>query len=128
MSLTPKQERFCQEYVIDFNATQAAIRAGYSPKTAPEQGCQNLIKLNVQERIAELKQKASDIIEITHQDVLKRLKDWVEYDITETINVSPEQLKELPLQIRQLVTSYKHKKDVIEGNVYETIELRFVSK
>ena len=35
--MTNKQEKFCQEYMIDLNATQAAIRAGYSPKTANEQ-------------------------------------------------------------------------------------------
>ena len=54
--LTDKQEMFCKEYIIDLNATQAAIRAGYSEKTANEQGCQNLAKLNIQERIAELKE------------------------------------------------------------------------
>ena len=35
MALTDKQKRFCEEYLIDLNATQAAIRAGYSPKTDP---------------------------------------------------------------------------------------------
>jgi phage terminase small subunit len=54
--LTDKQEMFCKEYIIDLNATQAAIRAGYSEKTANEQGCQNLAKLSIQERIAELKE------------------------------------------------------------------------
>ena len=54
--LTDKQEMFCKEYIIDLNATQASIRAGYSEKTANEQGCQNLAKLNIQERIAELKE------------------------------------------------------------------------
>ncbi len=38
MSLTPKQARFVEEYLIDLNATQAAVRAGYSPKTAKQQG------------------------------------------------------------------------------------------
>ena len=56
VKLTDKQEMFCKEYIIDLNATQAAIRAGYSEKTANEQGCQNLAKLNIQERIAELKE------------------------------------------------------------------------
>ena len=36
--LTTKQEMFCREYIIDFNATQAAIRAGYSKKTADQSG------------------------------------------------------------------------------------------
>lgn len=51
--LTEKQQRFVDEYLIDLNATQAAIRAGYSPKTAQEQGSQNLSKLMVQQAIAE---------------------------------------------------------------------------
>ena len=50
--LTAKQQRFCDEYLIDLNATQAAIRAGYSVKTANEQGAQNLAKLSIQEAIA----------------------------------------------------------------------------
>lgn len=50
--LTEKQKRFVDEYLIDLNATQAAIRAGYSPKTAQEIGSQNLSKLMVQDAIA----------------------------------------------------------------------------
>jgi len=52
--LTPKQEMFCKEYLIDLNATQAAIRAGYSEKTANEQGTQNLVKLSIQDRVQQL--------------------------------------------------------------------------
>lgn len=51
--LTEKQQRFVDEYLIDLNATQAAIRAGYSVKTATEQGCQNLTKLNISQAISE---------------------------------------------------------------------------
>ena len=51
--LTEKQQRFVEEYLIDLNATQAAIRAGYSVKTANEQGSQNLAKLSIQQAIAE---------------------------------------------------------------------------
>ena len=45
--MTPKQRRFVDEYLIDLNATQAAIRAGYSPNTANEQGAQLLAKLSI---------------------------------------------------------------------------------
>lgn len=55
--LTPKMERFCQEYVVDFNATQAAIRAGYSIKTARAIGGENLTKPAVADRVAELANK-----------------------------------------------------------------------
>jgi len=51
--LTEKQQRFIDEYLIDLNATQAAIRAGYSVKTAKDIGCQNLAKLNIQQAISE---------------------------------------------------------------------------
>ena len=50
--LTAKQQRFCDEYLIDLNATQAAIRAGYSPKRASEQGHQLLQKTTVSEAIS----------------------------------------------------------------------------
>ena len=45
--LTEKQKRFCDEYLIDLNATQAAIRAGYSAKTAGRIGGENLKKLEI---------------------------------------------------------------------------------
>ena len=51
--MTEKQQRFVDEYLIDLNATQAAIRAGYSVKTAKDIGCQNLAKLNIQQAISE---------------------------------------------------------------------------
>ena len=51
--LTPKQKRFCDEYLIDLNATQAAIRAGYSEKTAKQIATENLSKPYLQEYIAE---------------------------------------------------------------------------
>jgi phage terminase small subunit len=51
--LTPKQEAFVREYLVDLNGTQAAIRAGYSEKSAPVIACQNLRKLNVLRAIEE---------------------------------------------------------------------------
>ena len=51
--LNEKRQRFVDEYLIDLNATQAAIRAGYSVKTANEQGSQLLAKLSIQQAISE---------------------------------------------------------------------------
>lgn len=56
--LTDKQKRFCREYVKDSNATQAALRAGYSEKTAKDIACENLAKPNIREYIDELMAKA----------------------------------------------------------------------
>lgn len=50
--MTPKQQRFVDEYLIDLNATQAAIRAGYSKKTARQIADQNLSKIYIKEAIA----------------------------------------------------------------------------
>ena len=50
--LTPKQNRFVEEYLIDLNATKAAVRAGYSEKTARQIGSENLSKPAIQEAIA----------------------------------------------------------------------------
>lgn len=51
MALTKKQRLFVEEYLTDLNATQAAIRAGYSPETAKEIGCENLTKPNIRAQI-----------------------------------------------------------------------------
>jgi phage terminase small subunit len=69
--LTAKQEMFCKEYIIDLNATQAAIRSGYSKETAAVIGSENLTKPNIQQRIAELGQAREDRLEITADEVLK---------------------------------------------------------
>ena len=50
--MTKKQKRFVEEYLIDLNATQAAIRAGYSPDTAKSIGCENLTKPDIKAHIA----------------------------------------------------------------------------
>ena len=74
MSLTPKQARFVEEYLIDLNATQAAIRAGYSAKTANEQGAQLLAKLSIRQAVAEAQAIRSKRTEITQDEVIQGLK------------------------------------------------------
>lgn len=69
--LTPKQERFVQEYLVDLNATQAAIRAGYSEKTAREQASQLLSKLNIQDAVQAGKAARTQRLEITQDQVLQ---------------------------------------------------------
>ena len=73
-NLTPKQQRFVEEYLVDLNATQAAIRAGYSPDTARAIGCENLTKPDIAQAIAEAKRAVSERTEITQDWVLKNLK------------------------------------------------------
>lgn len=69
--LTAKQQRFVEEYLVDLNATQAAIRAGYSKDTAEVIACQNLRKLNIQQAISVKKQEMSLRTGITAERVLQ---------------------------------------------------------
>jgi phage terminase small subunit len=69
--LTEKQKRFCEEWMIDMNSTQAATRAGYSARTANEQGARLLANVSVQGYINELRKKLSKKLEITQERVLK---------------------------------------------------------
>jgi phage terminase small subunit len=71
--LTEKQKRFCEEYLIDLNATQAAIRAGYKAKTARSQGQRMLTKVDIQRRIADLMKERSDRTALTSDSVLQEL-------------------------------------------------------
>lgn len=82
--LTDKQDLFCKEYLIDLNATQAAIRAGYSEKTAQQVGSENLSKPVLSVYIAELKAIRSEKVNISAEYVLNRL---VEIDSLDVIDI-----------------------------------------
>lgn len=81
-NLTPKQQRFVEEYLIDLNATQSAIRAGYSEKTAEQLGYQLLQKTSVLKAIEEAKNQVSKRTELTVDMVvnglLKEAQDYAE--------------------------------------------------
>lgn len=68
--LSDKQKMFCKEYIVDLNATQACIRAGYSEKTAKQIGCENLSKPYLQEEIARLMKSREDRVQLTADKVL----------------------------------------------------------
>lgn len=70
--LTDKQELFAREFIKDLNATQAAIRAGYSEKTARAIGCENLTKPDIQQRVAELNQERLERVKIDADYVLRQ--------------------------------------------------------
>lgn len=71
--LTSKQKRFVEEYLIDFNATQAAIRAGYSENTAYAIGYENLNKPQISAEIAERTRKLTQQANVTVQLVINGL-------------------------------------------------------
>jgi phage terminase small subunit len=71
--LTPKQEKFISEYLIDFNATQAAIRAGYSSKTAKSAASQNLTKLYLREEIERRREKAQENFIVSKEKLIREI-------------------------------------------------------
>lgn len=71
--LTAKQQRFVDEYLIDLNATQAAIRAGYSPSTANEQGARLLVNVSISSAISQAIAYRSRRTGITQDRVLREL-------------------------------------------------------
>lgn len=76
--LTPKQQMFVKEYLIDLNATQAAIRAGYSEKTAGQQGERLLKNVEIADAVQKQMDKRSKDTEITANYVLETIQETIE--------------------------------------------------
>lgn len=91
--LTAKQEFFCKEYLIDLNATQAAMRAGYSEKTANEQGSRLLANVKVQRRIKELKDARSERTQIDADWLLRQLGEEALADVADLYDEATGALK-----------------------------------
>ena len=106
-NLTPKQQRFVEEYLIDLNATQAAIRAVYSEKTAKSIGQENLTKPDIQKAIEEAQNKRTEQTKIDSAYVLKRLVEIDQMDVLDIMddngNVKP--IKDWPKIWRQYISN-----------------------
>lgn len=85
--LTWKRDAFCSEYLKDRNATQAAIRAGYSERTAKEQGYRLLTNVHVTARINELMRERAQRLEIETTDVLQRLWEKATADVNDLVRI-----------------------------------------
>ena len=92
--MTDKQKRFCEEYLVDLNATQAAIRAGYKVKTARSQGQRLLTNVDIQRYLSELMQKRSERTGIDADTVLEELRRVA---LTDAKITGSEKLKALEL-------------------------------
>ncbi len=78
-NLTPRQRCFVQEYLTDLNATQAAIRAGYSKKAAPSQGSRLMKNVEIKKAIEATQVERSERIGVTQDDVIRGLLREAEY-------------------------------------------------
>lgn len=110
--LTEKQRLFCVLYVNNFNATQAAIKAGYSPKDAREQGYENLMKPHVRKEVERLKQLKRGMLFAGTDDILERYMRIAFADLNDFIDYGSE---EVPV-----INSFgMHVKDKLGNNVTE---------
>jgi phage terminase small subunit len=133
-----KYNRIIDEWFINgFNGAQAYKK--FNPNVKKEDTAS--VNFNKLQKLSEVNayilakhKEAEKIIDATHEGILQELKNWVQFDITETICLSAEELKSLPVQFRRLITKYKtrlkhfYDKDGNLLNTEETIELHFVSK
>lgn len=103
--LTNKQARFVDEYMIDLNATQAAIRAGYSKKTAKEIGFENLTKPYIAEEIAKRQEGISDRNKITVDELIQILAEDARVDPLDVFdeNGNVQCLEDIPPAARRAI-------------------------
>lgn len=91
--LTAKQQRFCDEYLTDLNATQAAIRAGYSAKTAKQIGQENLTKPDIREYIDKRMAEKEEALVAKQDEVMKYLTAVMRREMVENIVVTVSEEK-----------------------------------
>ena len=129
MNLTPKQQRFADEYLIDLNATQAAIRAGYSPKSAEQQGSALLrnpkVRAYIDTRMAEHSRRTG----VTQERIIRELARIAFLDPTQLVNMdTAELLENAAADDRAAIASVKVKTiPTPEGTGLER-EVRFADK
>jgi len=111
--LTERQKKFCEEYIVDFNATQSAIRSGYSKKTANRIGTENLSKLVIQEYVSELIKDREERTQITADMVVKELAKIAFHDIRRLYdeNGNMIQVSDLDDETASVVSSFKSRKE-----------------
>lgn len=111
--LNDKQRLFALEYMVDLNATQAAIRAGYSEKTARQQGSRLLSFVNVQAVIEERARELCEELGVAAEDVIRGLSCIATYDVGELIHPetrNPMAVRDIPEPVRRVIASIKYSK------------------
>jgi phage terminase small subunit len=126
--LTPKQKRFVDEYLIDLNATQAAVRAGYSKKTAYSTGQRLLKKVEVQEMVQKRNLDRERRTEITQDRVLQELASigfakGTDYaSIDSTGRVALKSTDSLTTQQKAAVISIKETQSGVEVKIADKVK------
>jgi phage terminase small subunit len=125
--LTDKQKAFCEEYLVDFNGMQAAIRAGYSEKTARSIAAENLTKPYMQEYLLELKAERANRVKISQDDVLRELIHIAFDDIKNYLDFRTEKAQVDTDKNGMPVYGYKTIVDVKDSDGIDTRNVQEVS-
>jgi phage terminase small subunit len=128
--MTPKQAQFVVEYLIDLNATQAAIRAGYSKRSADKIGSQNLAKPDIAAAIETAKIARSQRTAVDSDWVLARLHAEVEADLADLFDEENrlKPVKDWPLIWRQGLVAGVEVDELFEGRGEEREQIGYVKK
>ncbi len=129
--MNEKRKKFCDEYLIDLNATQAAIRAGYSERTANRIASQLLSKLDIQNYISEAQQKLQEKTGITQERVLSEFEKIAFANIKEayTVDGGLKNIKDLPDQIAGAIVGIETYDEKVEEMVIGTTKkVKFADK
>jgi phage terminase small subunit len=117
--LTPKQERFCQEYVVDLNGAAAARRAGYSARVADREGHRLLRKAEIAQRISELQAAKRQRLELTADAVVLEVARLAFYDPADFFDAHGRllPLTKMPAHARRAIAGIEVlKKNVTAGD------------
>ncbi len=123
--MTPKQRKFIDEYLIDLNATQAAIRAGYSVKNANDQAAQLMAKPKIIAAIDAAIAKRSEQTRIDANWVLKRLVQECEADLADLfdVNGNVRPVDDWPMIFRQGLVQGMEVEDLFEGRGADRVHI-----
>lgn len=122
--LNPKQQRFVEEYLIDLNATQSAIRAGYSPKTATAIASENLAKPNISAAIACAMAERSKRTGITQDRVLEELAKVAFIKLTDIVDDTGKIKADATDEDRACIESIKYKRTDTDTGYSEEREVK----
>ena len=126
--MTKRQKCFVEEYLIDLNATQAAIRAGYSPKTAKDIGCENLTKPNIQRAIAEQMAERSKRTGVNQDRVVRELAKIAFVKLTDIVDANGQIKSTVTDDDLACVESLKYKRSDFDNGYSEEREVKISPK
>lgn len=125
--LTAKQKMFVHEYLVDLNATQAAIRAGYSEKTAEVIGFENIRKPNIEKAIQKAMDERAKRVDVTAERVLQELAHMAYDDIKNYLSYRTEKTLLDYDDTGKPIIGYKQVVDVLDSDVVDTRNIQEIS-